>query len=223
MKVLSIMTPSNKEFDTTINNILQGSEYKHLKNNLLDFITKIKESVSQWIVKMIKKTISNISSPDSVSNNLANILTIIGLLLIFIIVVIIIVKACKTFERKSRIKEILGEKISNKTTPSSLRSTAKEFGEKGDFRGAIRYDFIAILLLMHEKNIIYLDETKTNEEIYQYLKKNKFTMSLIFEYIINDFNSSWYGHQVYNRETYDKAFQNINLIWNEVIAYEEKN
>ncbi|MBZ9687226.1 hypothetical protein G9F72_012910 [Clostridium estertheticum] len=223
MKVLSIITPSNKEFDTTINKILQGSEYKHLKNNLLDFITKIKESISQWIVKIIKKTISNIPSPDSVSNNLANILIIIGLLLIFVIVVIIIVKVCKTFERKSRIKEILGEKISNKTTPSSLRSTAKVFGEKGDFREAIRYDFIAILLLMHEKNIIYLDETKTNEEIYQYLKKNKFTIFSIFEYIINDFNSSWYGHKVYNRETYDKALKSINLIWNEVIAYEEKN
>lgn len=222
MKVLSIMTPSSKEFESTINKILQGSEYKHLKNNLLDFITKIKESLSQWIVKIIKKTISNIPSPDSVSNNLANIFIIIGILLIFVIVVLIIVKASKTFERKSRIKEILGETIGNKTTPSRLRSTAKVFGEKGDFRGAIRYDFIAILLLMHEKNIIYLDETKTNKEIYQYLKKNNFTMVSVFENLINDFNSSWYGHQVYNWESYYKAFQNINLIWNEVLAYEEK-
>ncbi len=223
MKVLSIITPSSKEFESTINKILQGTEYKHLKNGLFDFIAKIKESVSQWIVKIIKKTISNIPSPDSVSNNLANILIVIGLLLIFTIVVIIIVKVCNTFERKSRIKEILGEKISNKTTPSSLRSTAKAFGEKEDFRAAIRYDFIAILLLMHEKNIIYLDETKTNEEIVQYLIKNKFIMISIFINIINDFNSSWYGHQMYNRETYDKALKSINLIWNEVIAYEEKN
>lgn len=222
MKVLSIMIPSNQEFDNVINKILRGSKYRHLKNELLEFIAKIKKGISQWIEEIINKAFSNIPTKDAVPDNLANILIIIGILLIFFIMVLIIVKVSKTLERKSRIKEILGEKIHNKTTPSSLRSTAFAFVDRGDFRAAIRYDFIAILLLMHEKNIIYLDETKTNEEIYQYLKHNKFNMLLVFEYLINDFNSSWYGHQVYNRETYDKVFHNLNLIWNEVLAYEEK-
>ncbi|MGV8983009.1 hypothetical protein [Clostridium sp.] len=222
MRAISMVTPSKKEFDLIVNNILKGSEYEHLRNNVLDFITKIKEDISQWVGKLIKQTISNIPAPDSVSDNLANILIIIGILLICTIVVLIIVKVSKTFERKSRIKEILGEKIFDKTTPSSLRREASSFGQKGDFREAIRYDFIAILLLMHEKNIIYLDETKTNEEIYQYLKKTKFLGFSVFEHLISDFNSSWYGHSVYNRESYDEAFQNINLIWDEVLAYEEK-
>lgn len=218
-----MVTPSKKEFDLIVNNILQGSEYEHLRNTVLDFITKIKGDISQWIGKLINKTISNIPAPGSLSDNLANILIIIGILLICTIVVLIIVKVSKTFERKSRIKEILGERIFDKTTPSSLRRRAASFGEKADFREAIRYDFIAILLLMHEKNILYLDETKTNEEIYQYLKKSKFLGFSVFECLISDFNSSWYGHRVYNRESYDKAFQNINLIWDEVLAYEEKN
>lgn len=216
-------TPTKKEFDLIVNNILQGSEYEHLRNTVLDFITKIKEDISQWIGKLINNTISNIPAPDSLSNNLANILIVIGILMICTIVVLIIVKASKTFERKSRIKEILGEKILDKTTPSSLRHTAASFRQKEDFRAAIRYDFIAILLLMHEKNIIYLDESKTNEEIYQYLKKSKFSGFSVFDYLISDFNYSWYGHRVYNRESYDKAFQNINLIWDEVLAYEEEN
>lgn len=222
MNVLSIMIPSNKEFDSTINKILQGSEYKHLKNSLGDLIQRIKEEISKWIQKTFNKVISNISSIDTVSDNLANILTIIGLLMIFTIVVLIIVKASKTFEKKARIKEILGEKIYGKTTPSSLRHTAVSFEEKGDFRQAIRYDFIAILLLMHEKSIIYLDETKTNEEIYKYLKKNKFSMLSVFEYLTNQFNCSWYGNRICNKETYDKVLQSINLLWDEVLVYEEK-
>ena len=217
-----MMIPSNKEFDSAVNKILKGPEYKHLKNSVVDFIQKIKESVSQWIGEIINKTISNIKYKDEVSDNLANILIIIGFLLIAAIVILIIVKVSKTFEKKARIKEILGEKIHNKTTPNSLRQTAVSFGAKGDFRQAIRYDFIAILLLMHEKNILYLDETKTNEEIYKYLKKNKFSMFSGFEYLISDFNSYWYGHRICNKETYDKVFQNINLLWNEVIDYEEK-
>jgi SMC interacting uncharacterized protein involved in chromosome segregation len=222
VKVHSIMIPTNKEFNSTINKILQGSEYKHLKNNITDFITRIKDEISQWIQKIINKTISNIPSQDAVSDNLANMFIIIGLLLIFIVVVLIIVKVSKTFERKTRIKEILGERIHDKTTPSSLRNKATSFVAEGDYRQAIRYDFIAILLLMHEKNILYLDETKTNEEIYKYLKKNKFSGLLVFEYLTDDFNSAWYGHRLCNKETYGRFFDNINLLWNEVIAYEEK-
>lgn len=223
MKVLSIMIPSSKEFNNTVNKILQGPEYKHLKNSVADFIGKIKEWVSNWIKEMMNKAISNIPSPDSVSDNIANIFIIIGLLVIFTIVILIIVKVSKTFERKTRIKEILGEKIDDKTTPSSLRQTAMSFGTEGDFRQAIRYEFIAILLLMHEKNILYLDESKTNEEIYKYLKKNKFPMLSVLEDLINNFNSSWYGHRLCNKETYDKASQNITLLWNEVLYYEEKS
>lgn len=222
MKVLSIIISSSQEFDSTINKILKGYKYKHLKNPLLDFILQIKDNISRWIMKALKKAFSNIPSPESVSDNLANIFIIIGFLLIFTIVVLIIVKASKTFERKKRIKEILGEKIDNRTTPSSLRILAASFSAKEDFRQAIRYDFIAILLLMHEKNIVYLDETKTNEEIYIYLKKNKFPNLSVFEYLVNDFNSSWYGHIRCSKETYDKTFQNINLLFNEVLVYEEK-
>jgi hypothetical protein len=217
------MIPSNKEFDSTVNKILQGSEYKHLKNSLLDFVQKIKELIIQWIQKVISKTISNIPDQDAISDNLANIFMIIGLLLIFIIVVLIIVKVSKTFERKTRIKEILGEKINDKTTPSSLRHTAVSFEAEGDFRQAIRYEFIAILLLMHEKNVLYLDETKTNEEIYKYLKKNKFPRLSVFKSLINDFNSSWYGHRLCDNENYEKVTQSINLLWNEVLDYEEKS
>jgi hypothetical protein len=223
VKVLSIIIPSNKEFDSTINKILQGSKYKHLNNDMVDFIQNIRQGISQWIKKMISKTVSNISSLDGVSDRIANVFIIIGFLLMLTIVIIIIVKVSKTFERKARIKEILGERINDKTTPSSLRRVAASFGVKEDFRQAIRYEFIAILLLMHEKNIIYLDETKTNEEIYKYLKKNEFPMLSAFESITSEFNSSWYGHRLCDKNTYDNVADVVNLLWNEVLAYEEKS
>jgi hypothetical protein len=223
VKVLSIIIPSNKEFDSTINKILQGSKYKHLNNDMVDFIQNIRQGISQWIKKMISKTVSNISSLDGVSDRIANVFIIIGFLLMLTIVIIIIVKVSKTFERKARIKEILGERINDKTTPSSLRRVAASFGVKEDFRQAIRYEFIAILLLMHEKNIIYLDETKTNEEIYKYLKKNEFPMLSAFENITSEFNSSWYGHRLCDKNTYDNVADVVNLLWNEVLAYEEKS
>ncbi|MBW9153774.1 hypothetical protein [Clostridium estertheticum] len=222
MNVLSIIIPSKQEFDNTINNTLQGFDYKHLRNGVGDFIQNGKDIISQWIQKIFRKTISSINLKNSVSDNLATIFIIIALILIALIVILMIVKASKSFERKERIKEILGEKIHDKTTPSSLRSLAVSFEVKDDYRQAIRYYFISILLLMHEKSIIYLDETKTNEEIYKCLLQNKFSDSSILEYVISDFNSSWYGHKIFNKETYDKTLQNINLLWKGVLSYEEK-
>ncbi|MBU3074522.1 hypothetical protein [Clostridium estertheticum] len=222
MNVLSIIIPSNQEFDNTINKILQGSDYKHLRNGVGDFIQNSKDIISQWIQKIFRKTISSINLKNSVSDNLATVFIIIALILIALIVILIIVKLSKSFERKERIKEILGEKIHDKTTPSSLRSLAISFEVKDDYRQAIRYYFISILLLMHEKSIIYLDETKTNEEIYKCLLQNKFSDSSVLEYVIIDFNSSWYGHKIFNKETYDKTLQNINLLWKGVLSYEEK-
>jgi len=217
-----MIIPSKNEFDSTINKILQGFDYIHLKNGMGDLIQKLKDEISKWLQKIINKTISGISSKNFATDNLANILIIIGLLFIATIVILIIIKISKTFEKKAKIKEILGEKIYDKTTPSSLRLVAGAFGEKRDYRQAIRYNFIAILLLMHEKSIVYLDETKTNEEIYKYLKKNKFSMSFEFEHLINDFNVSWYGHKLLDNKTYDEALENIGILWNEVLNYEEK-
>lgn len=222
MKELSIIIPSSLKFDNTINKILQGFEYKHLRSGVGDFIQKCKDIISQWIQKIFNKTISSINFKNSVSDNLANIFIIIALILIALIVILIIVKVSKSFERKERIKEILGEKINDKTTPSSLRSLAVSYEVKDDYRQAIRYYFIAILLLMHEKTIIYLDETKTNEEIYKCLLQNKFFDPSVLLYVIIDFNSSWYGHKIFNKQAYDKTLQNINLLWKGVLAYEEK-
>jgi hypothetical protein len=222
VKVTSIIIPSNKEFENTINKILESAKYKHLNNDMIDYIQNIRQGISQWIQKIIGKTISNISSLNSVSDSVANIFIIIGFLLMLAIVILVIIKVSKTFERKARIREILGESINDKTTPSSLRSAATNFGIKEDFRQAIRYEFIAVLLLMHEKNIIYLDETKTNEEIYKYLNKNKFNNLSSFESLSSAFNSSWYGHRHCDKNSYDKVANTVNLLWNEVLAYEEK-
>jgi hypothetical protein len=223
VKLFSVMSPSNTEFDQTVHKILQRSEYAHLKSALSDFIRRIKEGISEWLLKILKKTFSNLKNPSQVSDKLSTIFIIIGLLVIIGIIIIIVIKVSKTFEKKARLKEILGERIDDKTTPYSLRQSAITFAQKGDFRQAIRYDFIALLFLMHGRNLIYLHETKTNQEIYNYLKKNNFFMLKEFHNMINTFNDFWYGHKLCSVETYKHWQESVNLMWDEVISYEEKN
>lgn len=216
MKLLSLMVPSKKEFDNSVFNIVQGPGYSHLKNGITDFIGTIKNMISKWLTNILKKFFNNIDSVASVSDKLSIIFIIVGIMAILAIILIIIVKVNKTFERKRKVKEILGERIDEKTTPRTLRNKALRFYETGDLRQAIRYDFIALLLLMHEHNLIYLDETKTNEEIYKYLRKNGFTMLEVFNYLTHNFNSTWYGNKEFDNEGYKHWSTNLNLLWNEV-------
>lgn len=220
VRLLSLIIPSKDEFDSTVNSILQGAEYRHLKNPLRDFIDNIKRTIKEWFANWLQRTFSNMSNVKEISETLSIIFMVIGILVVVAIIVIIILKFNKGFERKKRVKEILGEKIDDKTTPLSLRQKASDFIQSGDLRKAIRYEFIALLLLMHEKNLVYLDETKTNEEIYRHLKKNKFSIISAFKNLIDIFNSTWYGHKEFNKNSYDKWEQNMQLLWNEVKKYE---
>lgn len=223
MKLLNMIIPTQQEYDDVINNILRRPEYKHLDNGLMDFIEYLKQKISEWIFKFLNKRFSNPGNSRAISNDLSTIFIIAGLLVILGIVVVIIIKANKIMDKRKRVNEILGEKIDNRTTPVSLRNKASDCIREGDYRGAVRYDFIALLLLMHENNLVYLDETKTNKEIYGYLKKKGFKMLGVFEKLINIFNLSWYGHKSCDNEVYDRWSENIKLLWDEVISYEEKN
>lgn len=214
------MILSKNEFDDTVHRILKRTEYTHLKNPISDFINKVKEGLKEILLKWFKKNLSNMQNAAAISDKLSTVFMIIGILAIAAIIVIIIVKVNKTFERKKRVKEILGEKIDDRTTPSSLKQKAASFKEAGDLRQAIRYDFIALLLLMHEKNIVYLDETKTNEEIFKYLRKNSFTRTDIFKRISDMFNSTWYGYKLASQDSYKEWSSSLEVLWSEVINHE---
>lgn len=217
-----IINPSKPKFDKIIYDILQQPQYNYLKSNLQNFIEMVKEAITQWISKIINNAFSNAESAYLISSKLSTVFMVIGLLAIFAIIVIVIIKASKIFKKDIRVKEILGERIDDETTPNSLRRKACSFEVEGNFREAIRYDFIALLLLMHEKNLIYLDETKTNGEINNYLKKNNFSLISIFQYLIGIFNSSWYGHKLCGRDVYQNWSNSINELWSGVIIYESK-
>ncbi|MFL0248443.1 hypothetical protein [Candidatus Clostridium stratigraminis] len=220
MKLISLVMPSKSEFEKGVYNIVQSPSYTHLRNGASDFINKIKEGLTKWLMKLLNKIFNNVDTASAYSGELSTIFIIFGILIIAAIILVIILKINKTSERKRKVKEILGEKINENTTPNSLREKALSYYENGDVRQALRYDFISLLLLMHNNKIIYLDETKTNEEIYSFLRKNNFNMLKNFKVLIDSFNLSWYGNKEIYEESYRVWNSNMNLIWNEVVKHE---
>lgn len=223
MNLLIKLAVSQPQFEETVNNILQRAEYKHLKNGFRDLIENAKEAIGKWILGVLEKTFSNFKNAPEVSDGLSSLFLIIGVIVFIGLMGFVLASFQKSFEKKRIVTEILGEKIDNKTTPYTLRDRAVKFSKEGDFRLGVRYSFIGLLFLMHEKNLLYLDETKTNEEIYSYLKKNKFNNLKELKSLIDVFNSSWYGHKPVDEGIYETYSKTLELLWNEVVKHEEKS
>lgn len=210
------------EFDSKVHDILQRPEYAHLRKSIRDWIEGIKEKIKEWLINFLSKAFSDMPSVKSISDNLSTIFIIIGILIIVAIIVFIAVKAGRALEKNNSLREILGEKITEGVTPVSLRQKSSEYAKNGDYRLALRFGYIALLLLMHEHNLVYLEDTKTNEEILQALKKTGFAMLPVVANLAARFNASWYGHKSYPVDVYNEWDSNMKLIWEEVNGYNEK-
>lgn len=223
MNLIVKLAVSQSQFENTVNKVLQRNEYKHLRNAVRDLIEKAKEAIGKWIRGVLEKTFDGLENAPAISSRLSTIFLIIGILVFVGLVVFILIKFDRTFEKRRRVHEILGEKIDSKTTPYTLKDKGTKFAQQGDLRLGVRYNFIGLLLLMHEKSLIYLDETKTNDEIYSYLRKHKYNNLSEFKLFIDIFNASWYGHKEIGEEGYKNFNSKLELLWSEVIKHEEKS
>jgi len=215
VKVFSLLTPTKPEFDNTVKKILGN------KKGYENVIEKIKDIITKWIDKLLEKIVSR-ATAQTISNKASTIILVIALILVITIVIIIALKILKTIDRKSSVKEILGEIIDDKTTPEGLRVKAEGFLTQGDYRQGVRYSFVALLLLMHNNNILYLEEAKTNKELIVMLEDNGFKGIKEFKELVVLFNSIWYGHKNLNEDTCNLWQQDMTRLWNEVLNIEAK-
>ena len=210
------MFASQEEFDATVNEVAAGSEYKvlQLKKKLFDFLAEVEKDIFNWLVNQSSN--SDWDLPLGILDGAANILVFLGVVLIGVVVVYAVLFLLQQIKSTPQVKEILGEKITADTTPQSLKEQAAYYEAEGHLRKAIRYQFIALLYLMHQQSILYLDQSKTNQEISTYLKENNFSRLKVFQNLVAIFNAIWYGHQSCEEQSYSKWSDNFNLLWKEV-------
>jgi hypothetical protein len=134
MVLLSEKFPDEQQFESTVNRILQRPGYRCLQNIFSDSIEKIKDTIARWIESLLNLTFSRLQNASEISGSLSKIFIAAALLIMAGIIIAIIVKTSRAFEKRKKVKEILGEKIEEGTTPESLRARASSFERKGDYR-----------------------------------------------------------------------------------------
>ena len=90
-------------------------------------------------------------------------------------------------------------------TPAQWRAQADRLAAAGDYREAVRALYLSLLVTLHRKRIIAYDRTRTNWEYLATFPYFATSLQPPFETLTIRFDHIWYGHEVPNRDDYDRC------------------
>jgi hypothetical protein len=98
-------------------------------------------------------------------------------------------------EKDDDVREVLGEELADDVTANELLTRAKELARQGDFRGAIRRAYIALLCDLEQRGKVRLHRAKTNRDYLDELKPER-SLYPTFSVMTGAFEHVWYGHEL---------------------------
>lgn len=202
---------------------------KKFKKNLLarykgsdfDYSTsKPKESFLDKLERKINKILQNIFGIRIFANSANTVsllirlfaIILVGFLLYFIVKYLLAKNGNLFFGKRNNKLIINEENIHENIHEINFPESIAKFERAGDFRSAVRYQFLFILKKLSDKKLIIWNPEKTNQDYATELKtanlKNDFfNLSYIFDYV-------WYGEFIIDEENYfrfKKQYQDFNI------------
>ncbi|MCB9451045.1 MAG: DUF4129 domain-containing protein [Anaerolineaceae bacterium] len=122
--------------------------------------------------------------------------------------VLVIIVVFIYFARNLQVQPVSIEtaETNDPTTADDAQDLATGHAQSQDYRSAIRYLYLASLLILDERGIIHYDASLTNREHLRYLK-DKHQLYQLAQQVINAFEEVWYGYKPVD-EAYYQHFRN---------------
>ncbi|MCB9136213.1 MAG: DUF4129 domain-containing protein, partial [Anaerolineales bacterium] len=93
-------------------------------------------------------------------------------------------------------------------TADSARQRARELSQTGDHRTAIRYLYLASLLLLEERGLLRYDRTLTNRETLRSVQ-NRPDLAAPLQEVVETFDRVWYGYQEVDAPTFEHYAERV--------------
>ncbi|REC49149.1 DUF4129 domain-containing protein [Chryseobacterium pennipullorum] len=192
-----------KEFKENIPSRYKGNEFDYS-------VSKPRESFWEKLLRKVDRILRGIFGETAFSKSaeLTNVLIrlfaiiLVGFLLYFIIRYIIGKDGNFIFVKRNKKLNLNVEELHENIHEINFPESIAKFEREGDFRSAIRYQFLLILKKLSDKKLINWNPEKTNRDYAAELKaphlKSEFSaLSYIFDYV-------WYGEFNIEEENYQK-------------------
>ena len=95
------------------------------------------------------------------------------------------------------------------TTSTDAQTRADENAQSQDYRSAIRYMYLASLLMLDERGVIHYDSSLTNREHLRHLRDKPQVYDLLRR-VINAFEEVWYGFLPVDETYYQRFRQQVD-------------
>ncbi len=190
-----------KKFRENIPSRYKGKDFDYTTvKPRMSFWEKLMQKVYKIIEAIFGETVFRKSG--NVAGMLIRLFAIllVGFLLYFIIKYLIGKEGNFLFGKRNKKVDIRDEELHENIHEINFPESILQFEKSGDFRSAVRYQFLFILKKLSDKKLISWNPEKTNKDYVAELKaphlKNEFyDLSYIFEYV-------WYGEFSISEESY---------------------
>jgi hypothetical protein len=118
------------------------------------------------------------------------------------------------FARGLRLQPIAVDSVEigeDPTTSTQAQELVKASEEAHDYRAAIRYLYLASLLLLDERGVLRYDPTLTNRELLRQVS-NKSSLYDLLRVVVQTFDRVWYGFAPVDEHLYQDFRQNVEQL-----------
>ena len=192
-----------KQFKENVPSRYKGNEFDYS-------VSKPRESFWQKLMRKVDKILRSIfgetvfakSSEFTVALVRLFAIILVGFLLYFIIRYILGKDGNFIFGRKNKKLDLNVEELHENIHEINFPESIAKFEHEGDYRSAVRYQFLFALKKLSDKKLINWNPEKTNKDYVvelkvHDLKKGFSELSYIFEYV-------WYGEFSIDEQSYQK-------------------
>ena len=192
-----------KTFKPNIGSRYKGQEFDYSTSKPREsFFAKLNRKLSRFLRNIFGETsiVKSAKITEAIIKLFA--IVLVGFLLYIIIKYIIGKDGNFLFGKKNNKVIIKEEELHENIHEINFSESILAFEKAGDYRSAIRYQFLYILKKMSDKKLINWNPEKTNKDYVKELKavdlQSDFSnLSYIFDYV-------WYGEFSINEESYNK-------------------
>lgn len=192
-----------------LDEILKRSEFQERgENPISKFIRETRDTVLKWLDDLLRPLFGG-AAGEGFGFGLRILILAGGLVALVLLARAIWQSVGRRRTAAVRGKKVIfGEEIDDSTTASDLAAQARGLAANGDYRGAIRRLFVALIYQLDERELVRLRPHATNRE-YLALVRRFDRLHPVMASLTNTFELVWYGEASIDRGAYD-AFERMH-------------
>ena len=174
-------------------------------NPILEFIQSIMRRINQAIQNFLDWLFPDFDGTVYIPMNL--IITIVGGVLLILVFFYIFQGTWGNLIAEAE-NATNGDGETAPLTADAARQRARELSQAGDHRTAIRYLYLASLLLLEERGLLRYDRTLTNRETLRSVA-NRPDLAAPLQEVVETFDRVWYGYQEVDAPTFEHYAERV--------------